>query len=141
MHGFVRRRSAIRGLGIGLFPVLGLVLGFVMPARAGDLGDVKQRGTLRHLGIPYANFVTGTGDGMDVELMQGFARELGVTYEYVKEDWGNIFGDLTGRKVMPNGAAFNGYLERCRKDGTYVALVKKYYPFVFEYFPEFFAKH
>jgi hypothetical protein len=48
--------------------------------------------------------VTGTGDGMDVELMQGFARELDVKYEYVKEDWGNIFGDLTGRKVKPNGA-------------------------------------
>jgi len=48
-----------------------------------DLAEVKQRGTLRHLGIPYANFVTGAGDGMDVELMQRFAQHLGVKYRYV----------------------------------------------------------
>src|SRR5664279_4367960 len=38
-------------------------------ALAGDLPEVKKSGVLRHLGIPYANFVTGDGDGMDVELM------------------------------------------------------------------------
>jgi ABC-type amino acid transport substrate-binding protein len=81
-----------------------LVLALVTPAWAGDLDDVQQRGTLRHLGIPYANFVTGTGDGLDVELMQGFAKELGVKYEYVRGDWGSVFGDLTGRKIKPNGA-------------------------------------
>ncbi len=71
-------------------------------ARA-DLDEVKKAGVLRHLGIPYANFVTGAGDGMDVELMQRFARHLGVRYEYVKTDWPDIFGDLTGRKVRPKG--------------------------------------
>lgn len=65
--------------------------------------EVKQAGILRHLGIPYANFVTGAGDGMDVELMQGFAKYLGVKYEYVRTDWGSIFGDLTGRGVKSNG--------------------------------------
>ena len=41
--------------------------------RAADLQEVKQRGVLRHLGIPYANFVTGSGDGLDVELVKLFA--------------------------------------------------------------------
>ena len=84
---------------IALVTVLLLMAG---AARA-DLDEVKKAGVLRHLGIPYANFVTGAGDGMDVELMQRFAQHLGVRYEYVKTDWAEIFGDLTGRKVRPKG--------------------------------------
>lgn len=84
--------------------VFGLSITWVVPAWSGDLDDVKQRGSLRHLGIPYANFVTGAGDGLDVELMRGFASDLGVKYEFVKEDWGTIFGDLGGRKVKATGA-------------------------------------
>ena len=74
---------------------------------AADLKDVKKNGVLRHLGIPYANFVTGAGDGMDVELMTHFAKYLGVRYEYVKTDWNDIFGDLTGKKIKPK----NGDIE------------------------------
>ncbi|MEN6620303.1 MAG: transporter substrate-binding domain-containing protein [Smithella sp.] len=70
---------------------------------AADLKDVKKKGILRHLGIPYANFVTGSGDGMDIELMQAFAKNIGVRYEYVNTDWDNIFGDLTGKKIRPRG--------------------------------------
>lgn len=66
---------------------------------ARDLDDIKKDGVLKHLGIPYANFVTGSRDGMDVELIQLFAKYLGVKYEYVKTDWGEIFGDLTGKKI------------------------------------------
>jgi len=73
-------------------------------AHAADLDDVRQRGVLRHLGIPYANFVTGTGDGMDVELTTMFAGYLGVKYEYVATDWGTVVPDLTGRKVKVKGA-------------------------------------
>lgn len=73
------------------------------PARAdeegGDLAAVKSRGVLRHLGVAYANYVTGGGDGFDVELMQAFAKKLGVRYEFVATDWTTAFGDLTGRKV------------------------------------------
>ncbi len=64
---------------------------------AQDLPDIKKAGVLRHLGVPYANFVTGSGDGLDVELMKNFAAHLGVKYKYVQTDWGQLFGDLTGR--------------------------------------------
>ena len=64
-----------------------------------DLDEIRQAGVLRHLGIPYANFITGAGDGLDVELMQGFAAHLGVKYEYVPTDWGRVFGDLNGRNA------------------------------------------
>jgi ABC-type amino acid transport substrate-binding protein len=70
----------------------------------GDLADIRKAGVLRHLGIPYAHFVTGSGDGMDVELVQLFAARLGVRYEYVRTDWGEIFGDLTGTKVRAKGS-------------------------------------
>jgi len=73
-------------------------------ASGADLPEIKKRGVLRHLGVPYANFVTGSGDGMDVELVKGFAAHLGVRYEYVKTSWENVIGDLTGKKVKPKGS-------------------------------------
>jgi len=65
----------------------------------GDLAAIKARGVLRHLGVPYANFVTGGGDGFDVELMKLFAARLGVSYEFVQTDWPVLLPDLTGRLV------------------------------------------
>jgi ABC-type amino acid transport substrate-binding protein len=68
-----------------------------------DLPEVRKAGVLRHLGIPYANFVTGSGDGLDVELMKRFARHLGVRYEYVQTRWGDFVADLTGTRVRVRG--------------------------------------
>lgn len=65
----------------------------------GDLDAVRRRGVLTHLGVAYANYVTGSGDGFDVELMEAFARKLGVRYQFVSTDWGRAFGDLTGKAV------------------------------------------
>ncbi len=85
--------------------LLSLLLVAAASARAGedggDLDAVRRRGVLRHLGIPYANFVTGGGDGFDVELMRRFAARLGVRYEYVQTDWPDVIPDLTGRRVTP----------------------------------------
>lgn len=66
-------------------------------AAARDLDEIRESGVLRHLGIPYANFVTGLGDGLDVDLVKGFAAYLGVRYEFVPTTWTTAFGDLTGR--------------------------------------------
>ena len=49
------------------------LIGHTAITKAAALNEIKARGELRHLGIRYANFVTGDGDGFDVELMQGFA--------------------------------------------------------------------
>lgn len=70
---------------------------------AWDLPEIRANGVLRHLGIPYANFVTGSGDGLDVEMMQLFARHLGVRYEYVETTWADVLGDLLGRRVRFDG--------------------------------------
>lgn len=87
----MRRHGAARWF------LMGILLTSAFPGLARELEEVGQAGVLRHLGIPYANFVTGSGDGLDVELMQGFARYLGVRYEFVPTDWSNAWGDLTGR--------------------------------------------
>ena len=71
---------------------------------AADLPDIKKKGVLRHLGVPYANFVTGSGDGMDVELVKLFAKSLGVKYKYVKTSWKDVIGDLTGKKFKRKGS-------------------------------------
>jgi ABC-type amino acid transport substrate-binding protein len=70
---------------------------------AQDLADVRKEGVLRHLAIPYANFYTGRGDGLDVELIRGFAREIGVRYELVETSWQHVFGDLTGQNACRDG--------------------------------------
>lgn len=73
-------------------------------AFANDLPEIQKAGVLRHLGVPYANFVTGSGDGLDVELIKLFADHLGVKYEYVKTDWGSVITDLTGKQIrVTNG--------------------------------------
>ena len=66
-----------------------------------DLAGIRRQGVIRHLGVPYANFVTGSGDGLDVEIIQGFARHLGVRYEYVKSSWEGVIADLIGKNVLP----------------------------------------
>lgn len=65
-----------------------------------DLKEIKERGELRHLGIRYANFVTGAGDGFDVEMVQGFANYLGVNYRLVMTDFANVMKDLLGKNVV-----------------------------------------
>ncbi len=72
-------------------------------AGAGDLDEVLQSGTLRHLGIPYANFITPNHLGLDVELMQQFAKHLGVEYRFVESTWQRIIPDLTGNKIKVTG--------------------------------------
>jgi ABC-type amino acid transport substrate-binding protein len=90
---------------ISVLSCLLLLITVVFPLKAysQDLDEIKQRGVVRHLGIPYANFVTGSGDGMDVELVKLFAAQIGVRYEYVKTDWDDAIGDLTGTMVRPKG--------------------------------------
>lgn len=83
--------------------LLGLLAGLVASGQARDLEQIREDGVLRHLGIPYANFVTGLGDGLDVELMQGFAQHLGLRYQFVATDWDHAFGDLTGRNARNGG--------------------------------------
>ena len=90
-----------------------LLIGFVLiccllPGKlhAGDLDKIRDHGVLRHLGIPYANFVRVTeqgADGLDVELMQLFAQHLGVRYELVTTSWSGVFSDLTGELIATDG--------------------------------------
>ena len=72
-------------------------------AMAADLPEIKSRGELRHLGIRYANFVTGAGDGFDVELAQGFAKHIGVKYRLVYTDFYSVIRDLLGKNVVRKG--------------------------------------
>ena len=66
---------------------------------AADLDAVKAEGVLRHVGMPYANFVTGSGDGLDIELIQMFAGKLGVRYQFVQADWTTAIPAVCGREV------------------------------------------
>jgi ABC-type amino acid transport substrate-binding protein len=41
---------------------------FAIYGLAGNIKDIQARGEIRHIGIKYANFVTGDGDAFDVYL-------------------------------------------------------------------------
>lgn len=96
---------AARHISIRHLLLVALLLAFGATAAAQDLADIKAHGVLRHLGIPYANFVTGSGDGFEVELVQLFAQHLGVRYEYVETDWDNAIPDLVGHDAAAGAVA------------------------------------
>lgn len=75
----------------------------VVPFAFADLAEIRQRGAIRHLGVPYANFVTGAGDGLDVEIIRRYAKRIGVEYTYVKSSWATVIQDLSGKRVIPKG--------------------------------------
>ena len=86
--------------------VVGLTSLLSQSALASDLDRIKESGVLRHIGVPYANFVSyidqgevQTLTGLDVEIIKGFARSLNVRYEYVPGKWNNVVGKLTGQQV------------------------------------------
>lgn len=62
---------------------------------------------LRHVGIDYANFVIPGPDGvkgLDVELIQLFAKHLGLAYEWVPASWSNVFASLPKKgDLIANG--------------------------------------
>lgn len=93
--------------GIVFFTVFSINSG---AAISSDLKEIKDRGELQHLGVIYANFVRKTAegfDGLDVEVMQLFAADLGVEYKLVHTTWDTLFTDLTGRKKDLKTQTFN----------------------------------
>jgi len=88
---------------MGVLSLVVCLLSLSISAFGDDLPEIKKRGVLRHLGVPYANFVTGSGDGFSVELIQGFCKHLGLRYAFVQTSWGNVIQDLSGKKVRPKG--------------------------------------
>ncbi|OBT14759.1 ABC transporter substrate-binding protein [Vibrio sp. UCD-FRSSP16_10] len=88
----------------------GLCIAFLFSVKSSyayDLKEVKEAGVIRHIGIPYANFINYinkdglySAQGLDVELIQGFAKYIGVDYEFVPSNWNTAFGQLTGKEAI-----------------------------------------
>ncbi|MCX5873293.1 MAG: transporter substrate-binding domain-containing protein [Deltaproteobacteria bacterium] len=87
-----------------LTAIITVVMGwFATPETHADLRHIEESGVLRHLGIPYSNFVTGDGDGLDVEILKMYSSEIGVQYVHVLTSWETVIGDLSGKKIIPKG--------------------------------------
>jgi ABC-type amino acid transport substrate-binding protein len=76
-----------------------LLAAWAVPGLAQDLPEIRANGVIRHLGVPYARFVDGSGEGFDAEMVRMFARHIGVRYEYVPADWTNVMQDLIGGEI------------------------------------------
>jgi len=100
-----RRNKRFRWRAVAGTWIAGLALLLIFPcrSRSADLEEIQKRGVLIHLGVPYANFVTGGGDGLDVELMRLFARNIGVKYQYVRSCWADVISDLVGQRFSFDG--------------------------------------
>jgi len=118
-----------------------------LSVQAEDLPEIRARGELRHLGIRYANFVTGSGDGFDVELVRGFAEHLGV-HKWARRI--KVLGRVPEQQLLaaafskdspPLRAAFDDYRRELKRDARYDLLVDHYYPGIRRYFPAFFASY
>ena len=77
-----------------------LLVAWTVSGMAQDLSEIRANGAIRHLGVPYAHFVDGNGDGFDSDLVHAFAEHLGVRYEYAKADWNNVIQDLIGSDIQ-----------------------------------------
>ena len=89
---------------IVLIVLITVAMGWVFaPGTQADLRQIKESGVLRHLGIPYSNFVTGDGDGLDVEILKMYSSEIGVQYEHVQTSWEAVISDLSGKRIIPKG--------------------------------------
>ncbi len=93
----MNRRTLVAGIVAALFCVC------TVSTVLADLKEIKERHVIRHLGVPYANFVTGDGDGLDAEIIKLYAADIGVRYEYVKASWASVIADLAGLQVLPKG--------------------------------------
>lgn len=68
-----------------------------------DLDMIIKKGELRHLGMPYANFIKGNAEGLETEIVKGFAEYLGVKYKFIKVNWEDYIPSLTGIKYELRG--------------------------------------
>ncbi len=92
--------NQLKRLGAIFNAFLALILAsWLIPGSAQDLGEIRERGVIRHLGVPYARFNTGNGEGLDVDIVQLFAKHIGVRYEYVPAEWTTVIQDLIGREL------------------------------------------
>lgn len=85
-------------------PLILLALG--MGVGAQTLDEIKSRRTLKvciwpdYFGISWRNPHTGIIQGLDIDLSQALARDLGVRLEYVETDFSRVLDDLEGHKCQ-----------------------------------------
>jgi len=76
---------------------------FYSTGHSTTLAEIRNRGELHHLGVPYARFANNNADGLDCMLIQRFADHLGVRYTFVPTTWDDAIPDLTG--IRPNSSS------------------------------------
>lgn len=68
-----------------------------------SLTEIRARGELHHLGVPYARFANNDADGLDCALIRRFAAYLGVKYKFIPTNWKDAIPDLIGMRPTPSG--------------------------------------
>lgn len=90
------------GLGTSVLCFLSIFL-FYSTCSSITLTEIRARGELQHLGVPYARFANNDADGLDCVLIRRFAQHLGVRYKFIPTSWEDAIPDLTGKRPAPSG--------------------------------------
>ena len=75
-------------------------------AQAGVLDDIQKTGVLKvcmwpdYFGISYRDPKTGWLQGIDIELSEELAKDLGVKLEYVETDFSKVIADVASGKCQ-----------------------------------------
>ena len=86
-----------------------LLIASLMPwnfANADSLDDIQKTKVIKvciwpdYFGISYRNPRTGTLQGIDIELSQAFASDLGVKVEYIETSFAQVVEDLNSHKCQ-----------------------------------------
>ena len=100
LFGFLHRRVMPHA---AVITATALVLGAAAPAAAGPVLDrVKAAGVVKvciwpdYYGITYRSPRTGVLQGIDIELSAAFAKDLGVTLQYVESSFAKLIDNLVG---------------------------------------------
>jgi polar amino acid transport system substrate-binding protein len=106
--------------GLKLLLVVLLVMGMVLPAFAGTLEEIAQRGELivacQTQGPPFS-FVDKNGNrtGSSIELCELMAKEMGVKVKFLDYDWDGLIPALLAKKADLLAADMTPTLKRAMK--------------------------
>ncbi|HXV43637.1 MAG TPA: transporter substrate-binding domain-containing protein, partial [Anaerolineae bacterium] len=102
---YATRNTQYAAAAIGLFLLLSLGFWFLLsPRDDGSLAEIQRRGTLRvglDASFPPFETVDANGQivGLDVDIAQAIAADLGVEAEFVNIGFDGLYGALLARRV------------------------------------------
>lgn len=97
----IKHRKAVP-IAAALFVLLGALSGAGSAQAQDALAEIKERGTLRLVGVSFPPYIVASADGsyhgIDYEMLGGFAESIGVKLEIVPGTWATAIAGIQSGK-------------------------------------------